>query len=99
MEDRETKIDWSQYIKVDFPGHSIAIRDTVNTPWPDAVFFTLEEAADAGAFIVKLVEKARRETPEIQELTETLADIDSSAEGEFSWEDIAYALVQRGYHK
>jgi hypothetical protein len=91
-------MDASQYARVSQHGHAITVRTSVHTPWDDAHAWPLGEAQELAEYLPKLVRKAMHDLPEVRELTKAIGEIDTDAPV-LVWEDLAYALVQRGYHK
>lgn len=91
-------IDWSDSISVQ--NNYILIRGDKSRDWPSSLSFTftLDEAEDMADYVKAQVDKARRESPEVQELVSHLEEADFSKSGA-TLEDIALALYRKGYRK
>lgn len=91
--------DFSSYVRLDNDRSKVVIRQSVADKWDEhrTHAWSFDEAADLAKYIEKIVEEARRSSPEVQELAEELSDLD--AELSDSWEDMALALIRKGYRK
>lgn len=85
--------DFSQYVK--FTESGVAIRSNRMDSWLDIPVFNLREAEELADYLKSKIDEHRRHSPEVQRLASIL---ESASEVDYTFEDMAVELVEKGYH-
>lgn len=86
-------LNWPDYLRVT-EYNTIQIRSTTYVNWNGATEWTYDEALALSEYLPGFIEKARRNTMEVRELTAFLKLHDND-----DHEDLAYNLIKAGYRK
>lgn len=91
-------MDVNRYAQLTEDG-MIKTRSSVFRSWDEVFGWTAEEARDLGARMIELADQADRASEAVQELAQALAGCDEPNGDSDDWEDLAFELVKKGYHK